>query len=55
MSQESSEAVRRKIRADFCEHVDDIVVIAQRAPDRREDQPAIARDEFIPRAVGIPC
>jgi hypothetical protein len=47
------EVIGGKTRADFGENVDDVVVIAERTPDSREDQPAIARNEFVPRAFSV--
>ena len=45
--------IRGQTRTDFGENIGDIVIIAERPPDSREDQPAIARNEFVPRALSV--
>ena len=53
MASKSRETIGGKICAHIGEYIGNVVIISERAPDRREDQPAVTRDELVPRAVTI--
>jgi hypothetical protein len=44
----------REVGADFGEDIGNVVIIVERAPDDSEDQAAVARNEQVPGACGIP-
>jgi hypothetical protein len=50
-----SEIISGQVRANFGKYVVNVIVIADRPPDRSNDQPSIARDEISPCAFLVAC